>query len=304
MARRVPFRFCRYQISIGEELLDAAGQTQTFTEVQGDEYEHGSGRGDKPPPNVLIMEPRSFDCDGTRCLAFSVGLRAGVRVVQGYDKRSARVDYRMQSDTHIKLAHVVSIPHMGLMAVEDRSSDTTIGAHQALSSLRTVVGQFGDGKGLLDVIHLNDADVRAALQDWDLTQYDYTVSPLNPISAGVLAERRSAAMKQENIGVERGTALPATGSGMHENEGLIAETAALAEVGYGQNGFKGVMPEGHEAHIPKPKFHKDRQKNMAERDKPRFLRVFFEPGEDDDLSISVAQALVRFYDRNQATDVS
>ncbi len=303
MPGRVPFRFCRYQISIGEEILDAAGQTQTLTEMQGDEFKHGSGRSGNPPPNVLIMEPRVFECDEERCLNFSVGLRAGVRIVQGYNKQVARVDSRMQPDSHIKLARFVTIPHMGLMAVEDRASDTMINAQQALGSLRTIIRQFGGNQGNLDVIHLTDEDVSAALQQWELTQYDYVVSPLNPITAGELAERRSAAMKQENIGLERGTALPARGNNMHQNEGLIAETAALTEVGYGQNGFKGVTPDGHEGHIPKPRFHHDRHKNLAERSKPRFLRIYFQSDEDD-ISVSVARALMRFYNHGeQATDI-
>jgi len=83
---------------------------------------------------------------------------------------------------------------------------------------------------------------------------------------------------------------------MQPNEGIIDEANELANVGYGQRGFRGVTPDGHIAHVPKPRFHDDHHKNLAEQEKPQFVRVMFEPPEGDVyLPNEVAAALKRFY---------
>jgi hypothetical protein len=69
--------------------------------------------------------------------------------------------------------------------------------------------------------------------------------------------------------------------------------------GYGQEGVKGRTEDGNKASIPKLAFSQDKNKNLRWRDtKPRFLRVSFErEAIEDDKTLDVAHALMRFYAR-------
>jgi hypothetical protein len=293
MPRATRYLFCHYQMTLDEEELGRTAQFNLLSENQGDLYPYG--RGDS---SALIMSPERFTASRQNAFAFWIGYRPGARIRVGYDKARQRRNRQMETDDHIKSAHMVALPDLRVMAVEDRSGDENIPALQALRALRSILVNLEDGEGELEITHVTDEDVERALDEWDLTEYMYTVRPLNPISHTDRAQRRSEAYKAEGIGKESGKVWPQQGQHMRPNEGVIAETRDLVEVGYGQNGLRGFTPEGHEAHIPKPSFHMERQKNLAEREKPRLLRVLIEPEETEEkMSRKVAKALAGFYGR-------
>lgn len=295
MPKATRYIFCHYRMSVEDEELDGNTQLQLLSESQGNEFEYGRVR-EGTQPSALVMSPTPIEVDGTRGLTFWIGYRPGLRTRVSYDKRRQVIGRTIERDDHIKSAHIVAIPHLRVLAVEDRTSDENIPALTGIRALRTILRTFGDGEGQLDVTHVTDADVRRALDEWDLTEYMYTVRPLNPISHTDRAERRSEAYKAEGIGKESGRVWPMQGQTMKPNEGVIAETRDLVDVGYGQNGLKGYTPDGHEAHIPKPSFHMERQKNLNEREKPRLLRVLIEaPDDETDISIVIGRALIGFY---------
>jgi hypothetical protein len=280
-------------MTLDDQDLSKGAQFNLLSENQGELFPYGRGN-----TSALIMSPEKFTASRQDAYAFWVGYRPGARIRVGYDKTRRKRDRKLETDDHIKSAHIVALPGYNVMAVEDRISDENIPAQQALRALRSVLVNLEDGEGDLEVTHVTDDDVRRALDEWDLTEYMYTVRPLNPISHTDRAERRSEAYKAEGIGKESGKVWPQTGQHMKPNEGVIAETRDLVDVGYGQNGLRGVTPEGHEAHIPKPPFHMERQKNLAEREKPRLLRVLIEPEDTDEkMSRKVARALAGFYVR-------
>lgn len=297
MARVIPYIFCRYQISVDEEPLDAGGQRQALVDMQGEPVAHGPTR-DGAQPLALIMEPRAFRADGERALSWAVGYQPGWRVRTEYDREEVRKVQTIVPDPHIKYAEFVSLPEMGLLAVLDRASDQHIPARQAISAFRTLVRSLGEGLGSVDIQASTEDDRHFWLQNWALKEYSFTVSPLNPIRASDLAERRSEAMRRENIARESGKVSPNEGDSMRANGGVIQETSDLIAVGYGQDGFRGVTPDGHTAHVPKPKFYQDRHKNLREREKPHYVRVLMEDQEEEeqnDLHLDVARVLRRFF---------
>lgn len=145
-------------------------------------------------------------------------------------------------------------------------------------------------------MHLNDAEVRRIVEGWEITQYDYVVRPLNPIRLSDFNEMRSDAMKLDNVASDSGKLRPIEGETMTANGGTITQVQEVVDAGYGQNGVRAITPFGNEARVPKPRFFMSKTKNIAERDKPRFLKIMFE-GEAGGLGIaaSIAATLVRFY---------
>jgi hypothetical protein len=292
---RTKFIFCHYRIAVGDDELDANAQSQFFAENQGQRVAHGRER-EGIQPNALIMTPATGDIDGADLISFSVGYRAGYRIIQTYDARSQQIGRRLEPDEHIKSSLVVALPQLRVIAFEDKSGDANVPARTAISGLRSVINAATQGEGVLDVIHATDADVRKALDEWELTEYLYTVRPLNPIPGSDRARRRSDAYKSENVAKETGRLWPREGETMKANDGPIAETQDLVNVGYGQNGLRGYTPEGHLAHIPKPSFHMEREKNLKEREKPRYIRIEIETEEGaNDVVPTVAKALKGFF---------
>jgi hypothetical protein len=289
------FIFCHYRISMGDEELDANAQLQFLAENQGRKTAHGREH-DGVRANALIMTPRQFDVDHRQCLTWWMGYEPGYRVIQNYDNRGQVIRRRVVQDSHIKSALVVAVPSLRVAAFQDKSGDENIPARTAINGLRSIIRATTDDDGNLDVTHVTDDDVRKALDEWELTEYLYTVRPLNPIPGSDRAKRRSDAYKAEGVGKESGRVWPVMGETMRPNEGVIAETRDLVDVGYGQNGLRGITPDGHTAHIPKPAFHMQRDKNLAERDKPRYLRINIETEpEEDGMTNTVARALIKFF---------
>lgn len=291
---RSKYIFCHYRLAVDDDELDSNAQTQFVTENQGARVQHGRGR-EGIQANALIMSPRPFETDGVSCVAFWVGYAPGYRTVQNYDQRAQAIAKRLELDDHIKSALVVAVPSLRVIAFQDKSSDENVPARTAINALRSIVRAATDDEGVLDIVHATDQDVRRALDEWDLTEYLYTVRPLNPIPGSDRARRRSDAYKAEKVGKESGRVWPVEGETMSPNDGVIAETRDLVDVGYGQNGLRGITPEGHTAHIPKPPFHMERAKNLAEREKPRYLRVDIEGEAGIEPTLTVARALIGFF---------
>lgn len=277
-----------------EDPLDEVAQKNFITENNGVPVPYKRRGADSADANALIMEATPLDVENQISVSFLVGIQTGVRTITGYDATQHKRTKSMVADHHIKCGHVVIIPSLGIMAVRDRANDGCISQRTTLGIFRAIVRGFG---GDLAVIHLKDKDVRHAVETWELTEYHYTVRPLNPIKLSDLTNLRSDAMKKENIGRETAHLKAVEGTFMKANQGTISQTQEMVDVGYGQNGFRGFTPDGHLAHVPKAAFHMNRKDNLREREKPRFMRVMFDDadGGESAIAASIASSLIRFY---------
>jgi hypothetical protein len=293
MARR-PYIFCRYQITDDDGPLNVSGQMQFFQENQGQFKPHNS-RADRPPANAIIQEASALTSGRYDAVSFYIGYQPGYRTKRGYDPRTNRRTAQVVDDDNIKSAHIVSVPGLLCMAIEDRIGDHNVPHGTAISALRSIVrAVFEDGD--LNVSHLTDDDVRRIVRDWELIQYDYVVRPLNPIRVSDFAELRSEKMKTDHVAMDSGQLRPAEGDSIEDNGGIFSETEAVVREGYGQSGGRAITPEGHEARFPRPKFHMNKEKNFAEREKTRFLKILFEVDDDGQAdSAGIARTLVQFY---------
>lgn len=201
-----------------------------------------------------------------------------------------------ERDSHTKFGHVVTVPSLGVLAVRDWTTDDTIGAAQTLSAVKSLVRGIAEGSGQVNISHADQQDVALAFDRWTVEEYTFTARPLNP-TGGDLAKMRTDMYAKENIFQESGKLKAPPGEGLSIGEGTIGQVEDLHDGGYAQRGFKGRTPDGHAATMVKPAFSQDKSKNLKVRDsRPTFLRVSFDRDVvEDDVSVDVVTALVRFY---------
>lgn len=294
------FHFLRYQIIVDDEILDAVGQRSFFIDNQGQPVPYKSWGAEQDDSSIRIMEPQAKTVSGRKVISTLIGLQPGVRTVVGYDAANQQRTRANTPDTHIKTAHLVLIPDLNAIAIQDRSNDLCIPASTATRVLRAIIRGFHGNDSDFSFVRLSNAEIRAAMEQWSLTEYSYTIRPLNPVSLSDLTNLRSDKMKDENIARESAKLRAEEGEAMVPNGGPIAQTQEMVEEGYGQNGFAGITPDGHRGQIPKPHFFMEKEKNLKEQAKPRPVRMVFEVDDHDvdehDLAPTVANALVNFFD--------
>ncbi|MBR0551797.1 hypothetical protein [Stakelama marina] len=157
MARR-PYLFCRYQIEADGQILDESGQLSFLAENQGQRMEHPT-RGERPNANALLMEVDPFEADGLNAVEFYIGYQPGYRTKSGYDSRKQKRTTNVVPDDHIKSAHIIAVPTLGCMAIEDRTGEHNIPQRVAAKALGSIAKSvFDDAE--VSVIHLSDAEAR------------------------------------------------------------------------------------------------------------------------------------------------
>lgn len=298
MPRPVPFLFCRYQMLVEEEPLDADGQFAALTEIKGQLFPHGPKAAREGVRDILVMRPRRQEIEGESVLTWSMGHRPGMRRKTEYNAENDQLDRSLTNDEHTVFTDFIAVPRLNALAVDDRLSDEYMGASPALSRLRSAFQNI-DG-GAFQAWLLAAGDVTGVVETLALTEYSYSVRRFNPHTRSELARRLSEAMAAEGIFTNRGVVKPAPGETMTYGEGLIGGTAGLADDGYGVVGFKGITPAGHHAQIKKPQFSTDKNDNIKQQQKDQHLRVLFErDAAEQDLTASIVAELVRFYDRDE-----
>lgn len=297
MTRSINYLFCRYSIDGDAGSLDEAGEFAFLSEHQGGEYGHGRER-QGTLPQVLCTDPKVGRCKQLRVHTFGIGYKPGIRVRQEYDRTARDVVRSMELDAHTKFGQFITVPSLQVMAIRDRASDDTLNATTAIGALRSFVRGASDEHWHINVIHAGNDDVEHALDHWRISEYSYTVRPLNP-TGGDLAKMRTEMYKKENIGQESGVVKAASAEGLRTGNGTIGQTRDLVHSGYGQNGLKGTTEDGNAASIPKLPFSQDKKINLKKQaSAPRFIRIAFNTDDTrDDISLDVASALVRFYRR-------
>lgn len=296
------FQFCRYEITIGEDTLNSTGQRSFFSENQGQPVPYRSWGAQEDDSSIQIMEPRAIDIGPYEAISVLIGLRPGIRTVVQYDPTNQQRTKVDTPDAHIKTAHLVLIPDLNAIGIQDRNNDLCFPASAATRILRAIIRGFHGPDSEFSIVRLSNTEIRNAMEQWSLTEYAYTIRPLNPVSLSDLTNLRSDKMKDENIERETAKLKAASGEAMEPNGGPIQQTQEMVEEGYGQNGFSGITPDGHRGQVPKPTFHMEKDKNLKEQAKPRPVRMVFDVDDYDqnehDVAPMVASALVNLFDQN------
>lgn len=293
----VPFLFCRYELYVGDEVLDANGQYAALQDLQGKYYPHGQKARDEGTFDSVIMRPRRSNIDGNVVLTWSVGHLIGERVAARYDEDRDVLALTYQPDDSVRYADFIAIPEIGALAIDDRSGELRLGGKPAANRFRSVFRQLREAHANI-VLATDKRDLDRALQLWRITDFMFTVRPHNPHAPDAISRRMGERLKARNVQRESGKWEAEEGQGIQPDNEMKA-ILGLSEAGYGQVAIKGVTPDGHTAQIKKPQFHFDAEKNIAAQEKPRQMRVYIEAeGEDEEqLFAATAKALIGFYGR-------
>jgi hypothetical protein len=298
MARPRPFLFCRYEMLIDGEMLDAKGQISALTELQGDYKATTAAAERNKRRDSAIIRPRSVKIEKEEVLVWSVVRRIGTRVSVEPDRKGTKLEERSVDDPGVFYSDFIAIPRLGAMAVDDRSGDPHLGGKAAIQRFKAIFEHL-DGAEARVHLTTKPSDVDKALKTWDLTEFSFVVRPYNPHPPGDLSKDLSEDFKRDGIGRERGTFRPFPGHKMKPStDGPIAAVKELADDGYGQYAFKGKTEDGHTAQIKAPQFDNDRATNQRRQAEPRELRVVIDTDYDvdDALLNHVVTALRKFYD--------
>lgn len=296
MAR--PFLFCRYQLIVGDNSLSTTAQFNLISELQGETVAHGEKAAEEKIYNTLLMRPKRIQVDKREVLTWSVGVITDQRLRAKYDRARDQIELELIRDGGVRFNDFVAVPAIGVLAVDDRTSELHLGGKQAINRFRSVIRSQEDA----DVSVVFDAtpdEVRKALSNWSLTKVKFTIQPNNPRPVSRLAQNLSDQFKRDGIAKLTGSVVPAEGQTMRmDNQGFIAAASDLVEAGYGQLAVAGHTKDGLDAEIKKPRYDPDVFKNERIQEKPRELRVFVddEDLDDDEVLRMAARALMRFHE--------
>ena len=131
MSRPVPFLFCRYQFLINEELLDGHGQLRSLIDLQGRFFTHGLRAEREGLFDSVVMRPRRIDIDDREAIYWSVGQEIGMRDAYQYDMGHDQLKLTSIDDPSIRYSDFISIPSLGVLAVDDRTGESHMGGRAA-----------------------------------------------------------------------------------------------------------------------------------------------------------------------------
>ncbi len=296
MARATPYIFARFKVGFEEDDWDGARLFKALRKVKGQRFDQPYSR--STVPDTLAMAPASRTIGGFQVLHWMVGHKVMVRTAIDYDDLNHVLKVNTFPGEGVRYEDFIAIPALGVMAISDRTGEQHIGAKNAAARLQTVVRKGFPGAEIILDLGVSEDDVEAALKQWTVREFSFTVRPFNP-TVRRQGQKVHEALVDEKGAVFRGVIKAQPGEGLEAKEGgFINEAIGLSRAGYGQIGFTGETPEGQVAQFKKPEFSQDKNKNQKVRDKGQPLKVFIEPQPSAKKDIEeIAKALISFYDR-------
>ncbi len=294
MANQIPYLFCRYELLVDEEPLDAKAQLVALKELQGQFYPNGPTAERAGLFDSVVMRPRSFTLGKRTVLTWSVGQTIGQRVAIKYNKRLDDLDRDRVDDGSLRYSDFVAVPDLGVLAVDDRQGSEYLGGAQAAHRFRSIFRQLNGADA--SVLPAADyADIQKALKKWTISSFGFTVRPFNPHSPSDMATKLADALKARNAARATGRWTAEPGEGLKaddEMQGILD----LTEAGYGQIAIKGETG-GHTAQIKKSTFYEDTNQNLNSLNRPKEMRVMIGDTDMTEKAVfkQVAEVLVKFY---------
>ncbi len=301
MARSIPYAFCRYEISLFNNPLSREEQFEMLDDLVGRMVAHRKSNPSSADEDTFIMQVKTREILGYHTLSWNVARNLGERQIAQYDIDNDQVIESMIATDEIQYTRIISLPALGVLAIDARVSDSYLGATSAKSRLQSVIKNRNGARINIDFAG-NPQDLQRALNNWQLNTFSFTVRPFNP-SVTRLGEELHELMRRDHIAKLRGVGTRDENQPMQDSgEGLIAEVGGLVQSGYGQAAASGTTPSGFEANIGSPKFENDRQRNQQQSSKPRQLRVYIEPASTiEEEEEKVVEALLEFFQTSTST---
>ncbi|MCR5878414.1 hypothetical protein [Phenylobacterium sp. J367] len=244
--------------------------------------------------DTYLMRPAALEIEGYYCITLDVVRDIRFREVLTADRDAQTVRASFEATDEVELAHIVMVPELGVLAVEDRTGEGRLAGSSAAHRLQAMV-ETRRGFAMQVTQAGGPHDLQLAIRTWELEQFSFQARPFNP-HPSTPGEMLSDMMAQDDIGVMRGVAKPKDGRHIKpESDGLVQETLGLAEKGYATYGLKGRTPSGAEAVVDKPPFSHDRQKNLERLNGPQKLRIYVEADTQEEQDRKAVRVLIEFF---------
>lgn len=295
--RPIPYIFCRYEIFVGDEKLDASGQFQLLTNLQGEYFASTEKEDRERRLENTIMVPRKREGADTTIISWCVGRKIGHRAAYQYDAARDHLHLDVVDDPSVKFSEFIALPTLNVFAVDDRGGESHIGGRSAVNRFNNILVRSGKARIFTDWT-VRKQDTERALTTWSVTEFSFKARPYNPHPPSDLSKALSEQFEADGIGQYLGRAKPMPGSTMQMSDhGVIRPVVDLAEAGYAQIGVKGTTPEGYDAQIKRPQFFLEKDKNLKKQQQERELRVSVEEAElsDDERVATMGEILRTFY---------
>ena len=163
------------------------------------------------------MKPGQFTVDDkTSALTWCVGYHLHQREEAEYDTDLDDILESYVETNGIRFTKFVAIPHLGVLAVADRISDTSLGGMAGVSRFKSVMRSVKGAKAVVQLAATSQ-DVDQALSTWSVEQFSFSLRPFNPTPKR-MGKKLHDLFITNGIGQMRGVALPTTGEYIHDTE--------------------------------------------------------------------------------------
>jgi hypothetical protein len=296
MPRNVSFLLCRYSFQYNQKKLSISEQYDTLKRIVGMQISYR--KGGETTPDTFIMRPNTKEMAEKNILVWEVAQQIQFRQKRSYLRETDEVIVEFEETDEIRSTKFISIPSLGVLAVEDRTAEWALNARSAVGRVRAVLQNLAQADFAVAFAGSNE-DVQKALDTWTLEKFSFTVRPFNP-TIRKPGEKLDELLRSDGVGLMRGEAKASGSRNMRDSHsGLISEAKGLSDAGYGQIGAAGRTPEGLRAVISKPKFTEDKQKNLKRQAEDRVLKIYLEPQLNENLEEeAVVRALIELYDND------
>lgn len=149
MAGAIPFLFCRYELVVDDDPLDARAQLVSLKELQGKYYPYGPKAEREGKFDSIVMRPRSFTLDEKMVLTWSIGQLVGQRLSVQYNIKEDDISRQYHKDDSLRYADFVAVPELGVLAVDDRLGETRLGGRAATNRFCSVFRQIDGGNAVI-----------------------------------------------------------------------------------------------------------------------------------------------------------
>lgn len=295
MSRTIPYLFCRYQMTIHDEPLTGDEQLELLTDLRGRMVAHRKANPSPLDEDTFIMKPKQKAYEGQYVLTWHVAQHVNMRQRTKYDRDNDDVvDEAVETD-EVRHTKIIALPTFGVLAVDDRLSERSLGGKSAISRFKSVFSTVSGGQARVEFAGTS-TDLSRALETWALDKFTFSVRPFNPTIRKPGAQLHEM-MIADGIGEMRAIAKPKKGESMRDShEGLITEAVGLTEHGYGQVALSGRTPGGRTATFGGVKFDQDKERNKKEQAKSRPLKIQIdEMSTVEEEEAEIVKALLEFF---------
>jgi hypothetical protein len=140
MARSAAYVFCRYQIlDENEKPLSAREQFELFEEVKGKAIAY---RIREPKPDdfdTYLMKPREKKISSYTVHTWEIAQDIKFREATKYDKRKDETKDEIVETDEIRHSKFLSIPSLGVFAVDDTISERSLGAKSSVGRFSQII---------------------------------------------------------------------------------------------------------------------------------------------------------------------